>query len=447
MPSHLTSITPAQNAKAPAALHRTVHLPSPPPVCAPREPLLPLATPLSQSTSERSQTAVRPLSNNVPQAARMLTLARAFRPLMRRVPSRITFTLDETATAEQSAATGLLLPVLRPVPTRWFDVALVVDEGASMPIWQQTVEEIRRLLERYGSFRDVRLWYLATDMYDGAPLLFAELHGMAGHRQARDPREVIDPGGRRLILMVSNCVAPGWHTGSMATLLTFWGRINPVAIVQVLPQRLWRRSALGAAGSTRLQAPFAGAPNIRLATYQSAWSHEMATTGSLPLPVVAWEPRPLTIWARMVGGNQVWMPGYVLPLNGNLDVASLGTPVSLSLDERLRRFRANTTPLARRLVGLLAAGPLSLPLMRLIQKAMLPESTHAHLSELFLSGLIRRVTPYDTAVVDSVRYDFVESVREILLKSVPTAEIAAVTRLVSEFEASITASATFGHSA
>lgn len=53
-----------------------------------------------------------------------LDLARALRPLMRKIPSPTQCWLDEEATAVQIAEQGVWSPVLVPAPERWFDLAI-----------------------------------------------------------------------------------------------------------------------------------------------------------------------------------------------------------------------------------------------------------------------------------------------------------------------------------
>jgi formylglycine-generating enzyme required for sulfatase activity len=68
--------------------------------------------------------------------------------------------------------------------------------------------------------------------------------------------------------------------------------------------------------------------------------------------------------------------------------------------------------MAQELVEYLAAAPLSLEIMRLVQRVMLPDSRQVHLAEIFLSGLIKRVAehPY-------IEYEFHDGVRDLLLES------------------------------
>src|SRR6185437_1067468 len=111
--------------------------------------------------------------------------------------------------------------------------------------------------ERHGAFRDVRVWLLDTDTADGRPTLYAGTESATSHARPSTPRELVDPGRQRLVLVVSDCVAPAWSSGGVQSLLCLWGQTSPVAIVHMLPQRLWRYTAIETE-SAELRAPYPG---------------------------------------------------------------------------------------------------------------------------------------------------------------------------------------------
>ncbi|MDY6898262.1 MAG: metallophosphoesterase, partial [Cyanobacteriota bacterium] len=115
-----------------------------------------------QSSQDSNQTSSGlPIKVPTAQALRnQLAISRSLKPLKRRVPSKNEFIFDESATAERIAEEKLLLPVMRSAPERWLELALVIDERASMMLWKQTIKEFKQLLERHGAFRDVRTWGL-----------------------------------------------------------------------------------------------------------------------------------------------------------------------------------------------------------------------------------------------------------------------------------------------
>ncbi|MEM8640966.1 MAG: hypothetical protein AAGG51_19460 [Cyanobacteria bacterium P01_G01_bin.54] len=97
---------------------------------------------------------------DAPALSQSLQLAKALRPLARQMAVGLPSRLDEAATVDWVADTGVWQPVLAPEQKLWLDVALVFDQSPSMAIWQKVSQELRRLLSRYGQFRDVRLWTL-----------------------------------------------------------------------------------------------------------------------------------------------------------------------------------------------------------------------------------------------------------------------------------------------
>lgn len=284
---------------------------------------------------------------------------------------------------------GAWLPVLSPQPARWLEVALVIDKWPSMVIWQQTVTELLRLLEQQGAFRNVQSWSFLTDPQSGQVHLRVGLGPDILSGKDRHPHELIDPGGRRLILVVSDCLSPAWYNGQMADLLATWGQKGLVAIAQMLPERLWQRTALDHAVPVQLRSRAAGTPNARLhLELPWEWFDDKPPPG-MPVPVVSLEPRFLTVWAQSIAGLKgVWIPGVMLPpANGaakSLTAVDEDTPDKpLSVEEQVKLFRATASPLAWRLAGYLAAAPLTLPVMRLVQRVMLPEARQVHLAEVF----------------------------------------------------------------
>jgi hypothetical protein len=397
-----------------------------------------------------------------------LALGQALRPLMRRVPSATALVLDEEGTVQRAAEERIWMPVLRPARTRWLDLALVIDQSPSMAVWARTVEELRGLLERHGAFRDVRVWLLDTSSGSGRPTLYAGTKSATSNIRPSTPRELVDPGGRRLILLVSDCVAPAWSNGAASRLLALWGRTSPVAVVHVLPQRLWRYTSIETEPAD-LRAPHPGAPNARLDVVSSVagFEHELeaalaavanadgataqdkpaAPSGgdglAVPVPVVALQARWLAPWASLVagaGGRQVpgvitWARPRAARLQEEPAVAEAEPPqASPSAAETVERFRALVSPTAFELAGYLAAVPLTLPIMRLVQQAMLPGSAHVHLAEVLLGGVLERRTPAGR-VPDEVEYDFVDGVRELLQDTVLGSDTMRVIHTVGDFVA------------
>jgi tetratricopeptide (TPR) repeat protein len=365
----------------------------------------------------------------VPAIRSALAVQRALRPLHRFTDSTTEFVLDEEATADAVADSGIWMMNWRPAPARWLDVVLVLDESASMAIWQRTIEEFHALLALQGAFRDIRLWRVRAATATSRLQLRTE-----GSSSLRDPGELISTRGQRIVAVISDCIDPMWTDGRMAALLETWGAAEPVVIVQPLPQRLWARHCpLFTPVHLRTSGP--ATPNALLEVRPRAGRKGVAGLG-IPTPIVELDARWLQAWAGLIGGTVAeWVPGVVLftgvhqsePLAAGSEVEQPSDPLSAVL-----QFRAGASPTAFQLASYLAATPLSLPLMRLVQQVMLPRSRPAHLAEVLLSGLIQGTDPTSEDAIKA-GYGFRAGVRELLLSGLSRTQVLRVAAEASLF--------------
>ncbi|WP_426404262.1 SAV_2336 N-terminal domain-related protein [Streptomyces sp. R-07] len=304
-------------------------------------------------------------------------------------------TLDEEATAERSAAAGILTPVLRPATGLRADIQLLMDTGPAMVVWDRMVEELRQACQQSGAFRDVQVHRL-YDTGEGPPLV-TTTSASDGRPRLRPVDQLHDPSGRRLTLVVSDCVGPLWQRGAAQRFLRQWPRHSPLALVQPLPPRLWPRTALPAEPGT-FQRSAAPGGHTAFRSDDEPWGP--LAPGRRAVPVLTPTPEAFASWTRLHtghGGNAV--RGWAAWLDP--EPAGPRTPrtprAPRSEEELLRAFRAGASPGALRLAVHLAAAPLTLPVMQLVQRAMLPDTGPMELAEVLLSGLLRRLpgpTPY-----------------------------------------------------
>ncbi|MFC4052492.1 FxSxx-COOH system tetratricopeptide repeat protein [Actinomadura syzygii] len=362
-------------------------------------------------------------------------LAQAFRPLRDAGTGTRRTLLDERALT--SAAPHLFLPETPTVRERAFDLALVVDTGTSMDLWRPAMRWLRSVIEHLGVFRDIRTWTVDTDRATGGgpPTL-----GTGGGASGRRPGEVVMPTGRQCVLVLSDCVGAAWRTGAMQRMLGEWGRRQTVAIVQVLPQRLWRRTTLELTPVRWQRVSPAGRANDRLLCRDRA---DGTAPGGVPIPVLELQPRWLNSWATVISGTGTgWVNGLAHVVGERADPVAedadeAGPSPELSPSERVARFLAVSSPEAGSLARYFAAAVLTLPVMRLVQSEMAPHSTNGHLAEVFLGGLLLRqddvVGPRSP---DSVRYDFRPGVREVLVGHLTRTEATRVLGLLADASSS-----------
>ncbi|MFD6231211.1 SAV_2336 N-terminal domain-related protein [Streptomyces sp. NPDC060232] len=365
----------------------------------------------------------------LPRAASLddpLALMRALRPVGRRSIGGPGEELDEQLTVERSIERMVPTPVLRPAESRWLDLALVVDTHHSMLLWADLVDELRRVLTRSGVFRDVRTWQLTGTGSGATPML---TRGRSG--APRNPLELADPAGRRLILVLSDTVAGGWREASVQGVLRHWGTHNAVAVLNVLPERLWTRGAVRPVPfAVRADRPAAATRSWqRAATARRSRAGRRRTPDVVPVVGVA--PGSLARLVRVVSGDGRWRRLACLRLDaepGSADVREAPAGGVRGALEVVERFRGSASPTAQQLAAHLAAVPLTLPVMNLVRRSLLRDSEHGHLAEVALGGLF---APWDhERDPEEVEFEFLPGVREALLGSQLRGEVAAVRELV-----------------
>jgi formylglycine-generating enzyme required for sulfatase activity len=350
---------------------------------------------------------------DAPVISQALLLARALRPLARQIEFGLPTILDEFATVNYIAETGVWQPVLKRESELWLDVALVFDTSSSMCLWQRLGTDIYRLLSRYGEFRDVRIWFLQHTA--GKVNLTA--------RQGRScrPSELLTGDRRRLVVIVSDCVAPAWHNGSMRELIANWSAKLPTVVFQVFPERLWSRTALARSVIVEFQSKRTGAPSNALKPFvRSVWDLERLQANLrnsiVRLPVVTLEADALASWARMVVGDR---RARTLGIVWDAQPVTLAVSTkNSSLKDRIDSFLLMSSPTSRDLAILLASAPvITLPIMRLIKLSMLSHANAVHMAEVLMSGLLKvsgsQSPTFDNA--ERIAYELVdEEVRDRL---------------------------------
>ncbi|MFF2185078.1 SAV_2336 N-terminal domain-related protein [Streptomyces sp. NPDC058155] len=366
------------------------------------------------------------------------SLSRALRPLRQRVPSRRLFRLDESASADWIAETGLPDAVLRPEQERWLSIALVVDDGPSMVLWRQLAAELRSVLEHQGTFREVRTFGLDSSEAEN-PILRAQPFAPGAPR--RSYGHMADPSGRTAVLVLSDGVGPGWRSGAVQRLLARWAQRAPVAAVQPLPPRMWPESSMPAE-RLLLHTVRRAAPNRALSV-----SHPVLPPGlrppysGVPIPLLELTGAQMGAWAGLVGNEQgsaelpvmfLERPSQSPPSVTRTGVSTVAEePLRPSPEERVRGFYEGASPEGRRLASRLASvSPLTLPVMRLVHQASGDRSSNFHpaqLAEVFLGGLL---SGRDHAPGE---YEFHSGVADLLLDTVRTDEAVDTVDLVTAF--------------
>ncbi|MGA5521080.1 SAV_2336 N-terminal domain-related protein, partial [Streptomyces pseudogriseolus] len=311
-----------------------------------------------------------------------LDLLRALRPYKRPWTAGLRTELDIERTIDAYARSGELIPAFRAAPERWFDLLLIVDRSLSMQVWEDTISELERVLDHLGAFRLLRTWGLTFE--DAQPLLHDHQGAVAG------PDHVLSPQGRRLVLIVSDCSHSGWHRQEIWQQLRTWAQSTPVALLDPLPPKLWRRSALDLPGVTATQAvPGNSSTTLRFDVPLLLDTLQGGPSPWLPVPVLSLSPHSLGRWAHaQMRADPNGCDSVLIPPTGRLP---RGRPPSrrAAQADPAQAFIRTASPETVRLAVLCAlVGRISLPVLQLIRQELVPQATVADVAELITSDIV-----------------------------------------------------------
>ena len=335
-------------------------------------------------------------------------LRRALQPFARRVMSTSRWQFDEEETAERRADSGLWQLRYRRPRERWFDLNVVVDSGASMELWQPEIDAFVRGLKGQGGFRSLTAFTLAGSAQ-------ARLSRRADGN-ALPASALAAPGLRPVTLVLTDGGAELWRGGAGQRWLWQAAALTPLSVLQLLPRRAWRHTPLGEpAGATYW--PHAGLPNTHLRVLDD----ELGDAPAEPwraVPLFGMDPSSVHRWARAStarGGAS--MPAMWVAADRGAARRSGGAPTTAP--ERVAHFRGKVSAAAYDLAVFLSVpDPLTVPVMRLVQRTMLPDTGTAELAEFFLGGLL---TPLP-ASGGTASWRLREGVRENLMLSLRYSE-------------------------
>ena len=347
--------------------------------------------------------------------------------------------LDEGETVEAYARSQRLWPVYSPANEPRLSLVLLVDGGLSMQVWQRLADEWLALLMRSTMFRDVR----AVALDPARPM--AVLGALGGCDE------------EQVLLLLSDCSGPHWwHGGALQSLLRTLSLRYPLALLQVLPDWMWRRTALGIGRlvAVRNRQPFAA--NRLYQRWPLLPGEPLPPQGDshLVLPLLSLQAADLDQWsALLLGRGHGAVTAACLPVDWPaIRITSREAEANETVDDRARRrlrsYVQRCSQSAERLLRVMAAAPvLTLPVMRLLQEAMVKDGGPLAMAELLLSGLIRRqdgassdglqVAALQAGVAgrraaDRIQFDFEPGVRDLLLGQLQGQQTAEVVQRVSE---------------
>ncbi|MEU8636960.1 FxSxx-COOH system tetratricopeptide repeat protein [Amycolatopsis sp. NPDC048633] len=314
------------------------------------------------------------------------------------------------------------------------DCVVVVDGGPSMDLWRSTVAKFMSVATSSRVFGAVQHWRLdaaPTGPTENGPLDRFVLRREGPQVRTSRPQELTGKLARRvLVLVVTDGLGESWRNGSISPLLAEWARAAPVAILHLLPERMWDR-----AGAELHQAEVTAEEPLQTnCRYQFKLTDDWVDPSkyaefaerAVPIPVLGISSRWLRWWSSLIAYGGRNLPAKVFLARDGAAPSSVENwldQVVPAARERVSTFRSVASRPAYRLATLLAAVPVSVEVARRLQSKLVPGSGLLHIVEVFASGLLE--SSPDGATWHDATWEFPGLVREQLLAGARRSETAA----------------------
>lgn len=335
-------------------------------------------------------------------------LRRALQPLRRRVTSKSVTVLDEETTAERQAETGIKDPAWQGVRERWFDLYLIIDTSPTMCLWDYEIENFVKNLKSNAGFRSLRRLRLGGS--DTTVLIQFD------NETTLKPSAVAPVGARPLVLVVTDGGAQRWANGTGQRWLWEMGAVAPVTLLHLLPWRAWRH---GHFGQPLGQVWWSGTGQSNSKLHSSLDELEIPSSAWRAVPIMEFNADSLTTWARVAVASRgasisaIWVNSKPSS-NEQEQKTRHGSP-----ERQIAEYRHRVSLFAYELTFFLSVpNPLTMKVMRLVQKAMLPQSSTADLSEFLQGGLLK----VKYSVVGDMIWQLPDELRRVFLRSLRYSE-------------------------
>ncbi|MEG2902305.1 MAG: SAV_2336 N-terminal domain-related protein, partial [Massilia sp.] len=336
-------------------------------------------------------------------------LRRTLQPFIRRIASRREHVLDEEAMANSAAESGMWTPVFRPVRERRFELSLVIEDCTSGALHARALSELAENLRDHAGLRSLRRYH-----WGGS----AKAQLMTENGDELGLEQLLRGDHRHLVLFATDGTSSRWRDGSAQAFLHTVGGSTSVTLLHLLPRDAWKHTLIGEPDVT-LFAGLAGEANSHMQYRLPRWLDPDDVRACLPVPVIDMRADSMAAWARVMcalGGASTQGVMIAPPSSEYREIPPVPPAPAPEPAERVARYRQMATPSAFDLAVFLSTiDPLTIPVMRLIQRTMAPDTGDGELAEFILGGLVIPGAP--TGAGGEEMYRFRNGVRAELTRA------------------------------
>ena len=331
--------------------------------------------------------------------------AKAFKILRELSESQNEYIFDEEATIQDIANTHIWNITLKPKKELKYSLHIIIEQSKSMEIYEEIIKDFLKALKRFTIFKDIDIYYIKEQEYFklAKDKKFSKFINITSLKSLQK---------RNFTFILTDCVSPAWGCSIGYKFLKELESVTPFMIINLLPQRVWRRTQLYKSKEFKITHT-KGYLNKNLVSSEIIPEN---IKEHIKVPITTLEYIPLKNWSRVVAKEKNnWLYGAIFEAQFyNIEANTNAKQSSVTAQQLLDNFEAYLSPLAKKLAIYLSCVPLTMDIIKIVQKENLKEANYTHVAEVFLSGLLQK-SRYKTKSGDVI-YEYKENIQKALFK-------------------------------
>jgi len=330
--------------------------------------------------------------------------------------------LDEVKTAEYLSNTGFFNPIFKEesVRERYFSLHIIVDRSDSLFLWEEQINHFLKSVKFSTVFTNVKLFYMESSQDE--PLFYDK-----NRKKHFSAKASVFYEKKSLTLVFSDVLGQAWRSNVMFQVLDAWSQNSFVAIVSMLPKRMWQRTPLKKGLNTFLTSHKFLTKNADLQEKNSFVQKRQVKSSKIP--ILPFDGQSFSSLSNLlIAKKGSWIDARVFKKRVLTQKESVTPkPNSFTAKERVDAFFASVLPETWELAIYSSVLPLNREIIDEVIKVKRLDQSIDAFSEFYFGGLLDK-----TIKVELGSYEFYDGVRELLWEYISDEEMMLLWKLLSD---------------
>ncbi len=358
-------------------------------------------------------------STNVTKKEKLPAIDKQFSSLKVKQKTISSDILDDSKTADYIATTGYFHPIFKEEKSKksYFNLHIIIDQSESIFLWEKYVEHFIKSVKFSTNFKSIKIFNLESNQ-DNVTVSYAN----SNHKIKTNSALFKD--SQSITLVFSDITGKAWKSNMMFKILEKWSKGSFVAIVSMLPKRMWKKTPLRQGINIFTKSTKFLPKNRDLKAELNIINKE---DNKINIPLLTFDSNAFSYLSDvLMHKKDSWIDTRIFK-NLTLQEVNNKKTITISPKERVKKFFSFALPKVRQLAIYCSVLPLNQEIIREVIRVKELGNEKDVFSEFYFGGLIDK-----DIVATFGEYAFYEGVAKELRQYISVQEMEILLHQVSE---------------